>query len=77
MVSRSKAKVLQGPVYEPLDPTDPRSPHHPGQKQAWLELARAIGRWAAAQELSEQAGDQNDKGSTLRKTVNRKTGRVD
>jgi len=72
-----RRRVLQEPVYEPLDPTDPRSPHHPCQKQAWLELAGAIGRWAAKQELSKHTGNQNDKSSDLHEEVHGKAGDVD
>ena len=37
-----------------IDPTDPRSLDHPIHKEQWLELARAIGRWAAEDGWNQQ-----------------------
>ena len=34
-----------------LDPSDPRSLDHPSHREAWLELADAIGRLEAREEI--------------------------
>lgn len=43
---RSRIKA----IIRPLDPADPRSWDHPSHEQAWLELAKEIGRQIARDE---------------------------
>jgi len=38
-------------VIRTLDPADPRSLGHPSHREAWLELADAIGRLEAREEI--------------------------
>jgi hypothetical protein len=49
-VKRRKRKKIIGIVRE-LDPSDPRSLAHPSHREQWLELARALGRAAAREEI--------------------------
>jgi hypothetical protein len=38
-------------VIRTLDPSDPRGLDHPSHREAWLELADAIGRLEAREEI--------------------------
>ena len=48
-------------VIRPLDSSDPRNLSHPRHREAWLQLADAIGRLEAREELRlRQQGDADD-----------------
>ena len=58
-------------ILRPLKPSDPRSLEHPDNEEAWLELARSIGRSMARADWNRRAkengGEPDDKnGSELR-----------
>ena len=53
--------LRQKAVFRPLDPSDLRNLSHPSHKNAWLELADAIGRFEAREEIRlrrEKAGEE-------------------
>ena len=47
-------------VIRTLDPSDPRSLDHPSHREAWLELADAIGRLEAREIIRRQREGQKD-----------------
>lgn len=47
-------------VIRTLDPADPRSLDHPSHREAWLELADAIGRLEAREIIRRQREGQKD-----------------
>jgi hypothetical protein len=50
-------------IKRPLDPADPRSLDHPGQRQRWLDLARTLGEGMAQFEWSRLHGERaNERG---------------
>jgi hypothetical protein len=53
-------------VMRPLDPADPRSLVHPGQRERWLNLARTLGEGLAQLEWNRRHGggvnEQGDEG---------------
>jgi hypothetical protein len=58
-------------VVRPLDPADPRSPDHPNHDEAWLELARALGRAMADRDFDRAQAERkaNEDRSHLRKIL--------
>ena len=50
-------------IMRPLDPSDPRSLAHPGQREAWLGLARRLGEALAVQEWQRQHGGSRERGN--------------
>jgi hypothetical protein len=50
-MSSIRQRKRPGVVFRQLDPDDPRSLDHPSHREAWLELADAIGRLEAQEEI--------------------------
>jgi hypothetical protein len=50
-----------------LSPDDPRNPDHPSHKEAWLEVARQLGRAMADRDFDRAKGKPNENRSHLRK----------
>jgi hypothetical protein len=69
---RDRIKAKHG-IIRPLDPADPRNLNHPSHREQWLELARAMGRAEADDELAEhqRTNGKAESGRPLRAVLKR------
>lgn len=52
---------------KPLPADDLRNPEHPSHDEAWLEVARALGRALADRDFERQQQGEKNEGRNLRK----------
>jgi hypothetical protein len=64
-------RVAKGTLIEP-DPSDPRNLSHPIHDDAWMELARVIGRAMGRERYERDHGKPKEASHNLRPVLKRK-----